>query len=514
MADITGNEGNNLLIGTNDEDTVTGNGGNDFIIGRGGEDELLGGTGNDFIDGGSDDDEIDGGAGNDRIFGQDGEDQIDGGDGDDVIFGGADDDEIDGGEGNNDISGGDGDDDIDAGSGNDVVDGGAGRDRIDVGAGDDVVEGGDGDDRITGGEGNDELRGGQGQDRIRAGEGDDLLFGDAGDDQLLGDFGNDTINGGDGIDTIEGDEGDDIIDGGQGNDRIDGGDGDDSITGGLGQDRIRGEDGRDTIFVRSAEEGNGDRINGGSGGDDFDTLNLAGAGPIRLVGLRDDADGNSQSGRVEFLDDSGNVTGQLQFSEIEQIVPCFAAGTMIATPNGEIAVEALNAGDKVITRDNGMQEIRWIGKKTLGQPILDASPHLQPIKIQKGALGFGLPDRDLFVSPNHRVLMMSEEVDLYFDSGEVLAAAKHLTDLDGIDVVEMSAVTYWHILFDNHQVILSNGAWTESFQPSDYSLKGVGKEQREEILGLFPNLRDPVGQDAFGAARMTLKAHEVRLLTK
>ena len=75
--------------------------------------------------------------------------------------------------------------------------------------------------------------------------------------------------------------------------------------------------------------------------DDYDTLDLSGLGPLRIVGETVDADGDSTSGTVEFLDGTGAVTGTLEFTEIENLIPCFTPGTVIATPKGERLVEEL-----------------------------------------------------------------------------------------------------------------------------------------------------------------------------
>ena len=197
-----------------------------------------------------------------------------------------------------------------------------------------------------------------------------------------------------------------------------------------------------------------------------------------------------------------------------EVLPCFTPGTLIATPKGERLVEDLEVGDRVITRDNGIQEIRWIGRKELTGFQLARKPHLKPVLIQQGALGKNLPEHDLLVSPNHRVLVANDKTALYFEEREVLAAAKHLTGLDGVDEVDTLGVTYIHMMFDNHEVVLSNGAWTESFQPGDLSLRGIGDEQRQEIFELFPELEHAEGLKAYGAARRSLKKHEAQLLTE
>ena len=177
-------------------------------------------------------------------------------------------------------------------------------------------------------------------------------------------------------------------------------------------------------------------------------------------------------------------------------------------------MESLRAGDKVVTRDNGIQEIRWVGEKGLTGQDLRLNSHLQPIFIKRGALGNGLPEQDMMVSPNHRLLVANDRTQLYFDEHEVLVAAKHLVGTQGVHAVEAIGVNYIHFMFDRHEVVLSNGAWTESFQPGDYTLKGMGNAQRNEILELFPELKSEKGLEDYQAARRTLKRHEARLLVK
>lgn len=301
--------------------------------------------------------------------------------------------------------------------------------------------------------------------------------------------------------------GDDVLYGGDGNDTIYGEAGDDTIVGGAGDDTLIGGDDRDTFI---GAEGN-DIVDGGTGGDDYDTLDLTGTN-FTITSQTLDADGDSTSGTIDFFDDDGNFTNTMQFSEIENIVPCFTPGTRIATPQGERLVEELEVGDRVITRDNGIQEIRWIGVRRLNGLELALSDHLQPVLIRKGALGKGLPERDMMVSPQHRVLMANDRTALYFEDREVLVAAKHLVGMDGIERVERASVTYIHFMFDQHEVVLSDGAWTESFQPGDLSLRGMDREQRQELLELFPELATEGGVKGYQAARRSLKKHEAALL--
>ena len=426
--------------------------------------------------------------------------------GDDTILGGAGDDTLSGNGGADEIVGNAGADEIFGGQGNDSLAGGDDDDTLEGGTGDDLLRGQTGNDLGDGGDGDDEVRGGMGYDTLFGGAGNDNLRGDEGNDVLAGGGGNDTITGNDGDDDISGGDGDDSLLGGNGNDTISGGDGNDVLSGGADRDLFE-------------DVGAGDTIDGGTGdsnandvNDDFDTLDLSGLGPLRVVGETVDADGNSTSGTVEFLDGAGAVTGTLEFAEIENIIPCFTPGTVIATANGERLVEELREGDRIITRDNCLQKIRWVGRRDLSGRELLQVPHLKPVLIRAGSLGRGLPERDMVVSPNHRLLMQSDRSALYFADREVLAAAKHLTGLGGVDRVETSAISYIHFMFDQHEVVLSNGAWTESFQPGEQVLDGIGDAQRDEIFELFPELREAEGIEAYQAARRSLKKHEARLL--
>ncbi len=187
-------------------------------------------------------------------------------------------------------------------------------------------------------------------------------------------------------------------------------------------------------------------------------------------------------------------------------VNCFTPGTLIATPTGERPVEDLRPGDKVRTRDNGAQTIRWIGGKTLDGPLLRIARELHPVMIRAGALGDGLPTRDLRLSPGHRLLLLGDHAMLDAAEAEVFVFARHLAGTRGIFRETVSRVRYIHFLCDRHEVVLSNGAWTESFQPDAPALDGLCARAREELLTLFPELGAPLGGEAFAPARPTRMA--------
>lgn len=198
---------------------------------------------------------------------------------------------------------------------------------------------------------------------------------------------------------------------------------------------------------------------------------------------------------------------------LQQAVPCFAAGSVIATPQGSSLIEDLQAGDRVTTGDSGVQVIRWIGATHVDARRLDLQPNLRPITIRKGALGPDLPADDLTVSPQHRVLVRSRIGRRLFGEDEVLVAAKHLLGLPGIEVrCPAEGVTYYHMLFDRHELVLSNGAWTESLFPGPQAMHAVGAAARREILSLFPELAQTDSRPQ--GARRFLSGREARSLSE
>lgn len=161
-------------------------------------------------------------------------------------------------------------------------------------------------------------------------------------------------------------------------------------------------------------------------------------------------------------------------------VVCFAQGTLIETADGPRAVETLAPGDLVLTRDAGMQPLRW-----LGQTQVAAQGALAPIVISKGVLA---NSRDLTLSPQHAVLLDDWRAEMFFGASEVLVRACDLLGHDGVYRKPGGVVTYCHLLFDAHHLVLSEGAWTESLYPGDMTLQSVNPDARKEIARMFPDL--------------------------
>lgn len=168
---------------------------------------------------------------------------------------------------------------------------------------------------------------------------------------------------------------------------------------------------------------------------------------------------------------------------------CFAVDTEILTDKGKVPIQKLAVGDMVLTRDRGFQPLRWIGRRVVGADELRVNEKLYPIVIGRGALGENSPERDLRVSPQHRVLIKSVIAERMFETDEVLVAAHKLLSVDGIDIDSaVDSVEYFHLLFDRHEIIVANGTWSESLLLGKQALMSMGPEYRQEISALFPEV--------------------------
>ncbi|WP_160000057.1 Hint domain-containing protein [Roseomonas sp. 18066] len=137
----------------------------------------------------------------------------------------------------------------------------------------------------------------------------------------------------------------------------------------------------------------------------------------------------------------------------DSFATCFLAGTRIATPEGERAIETLSIGDRVLTATGEALPIRWIGRQTVVAAFADRA-RAWPVRIGAGALGQGLPRRDLFVSPDHALLVEG-----------LLVQAGALVGQPGIARVTQPAprFTYHHLELPKHALVLAEGAAAESF---------------------------------------------------
>lgn len=493
---ISGTPSNDTITGTSGDDSIEGLGGDDVIDGQAGNDTIHGGTGADTITGGAGNDLAYGGTYGDSIHGGDGADTLHGDVGNDTLHGDRDADELYGGGGRDVIAGGEGNDTLYGGDGNDSIMGGDDHDSIIGGAGNDTIRGNAGNDWAFGDAGDDRLSGGSGNDTFYGDVGNDLLFGEEGDDRLYGGMDHDLLYGGDGADSLYGGSGDDTFYGGAGVDSMSGHDGDDVFYV-SGNDSAWGMEGADSFVVDFTDGDVGNVfIDGGSQAgstSDYDSLSL---GPgISLVGgsLSEtlDADGNSYSGSALVTD--GTNTYTVQYSEIEHrdfgAPVCFLGGSLVRTRHGLRPIETLRPGDLIQTCDNGFQPIIWIGSQRLHPDARIPRNQADPIRIRADALGPGVPERDLGISPQHRILISSRIADRIFGEREIFVPAKYLLGLPGVEQAPTCGpVHYFHLLLDRHEVILANEVRAESFHPGPEAMKALDPIARTELATLCPDL--------------------------
>ncbi len=154
---------------------------------------------------------------------------------------------------------------------------------------------------------------------------------------------------------------------------------------------------------------------------------------------------------------SGNVVGQTGGSDTvtltsANIPACFASGTRLTGASGPVAVEALRVGDLVLTASGRLAPVRWLGHREVAPARHPLPFDVMPVRVTAGALGDGVPMRDLVLSPDHAVF-----------AGSRLVPIRHL--INGISIVPewRSRVTYWHVELDRHDVILAEGTPCESY---------------------------------------------------
>jgi hypothetical protein len=159
---------------------------------------------------------------------------------------------------------------------------------------------------------------------------------------------------------------------------------------------------------------------------------------------------------------------------IEGDVPCYCRGTLILTEAGERSVEALAIGDLVMTESGGLRPIKWIGRRSYDGRFIRGNRDVLPVAVAAGALGEGLPARDLWVSPGHA---------LYLD--DLLVPALLL--VNGLTITQaetVEQVDYFHIEFEGHEIIFAESAPAESYVESD---NRRGFHNADEFYALYPD---------------------------
>ncbi|MGO9358042.1 MAG: Hint domain-containing protein, partial [Xanthobacteraceae bacterium] len=174
-------------------------------------------------------------------------------------------------------------------------------------------------------------------------------------------------------------------------------------------------------------------------------------------------------------------TTELEAITFEANPPCYCRGTLIRTNRGQTTVERLKIGDKIMTMSGAARAIKWIGRRSYGGRFVMGRKDVLPVCIRAGALADNLPRRDLWISPHHA---------MYLEG--VLIEAKDL--VNGVSIVQaehVEKVEYFHIELDTHDVLIAEGALSESFIDDDS--RGMF-HNAHEYRALYPDELAPPAQ--------------------
>lgn len=170
--------------------------------------------------------------------------------------------------------------------------------------------------------------------------------------------------------------------------------------------------------------------------------------------------------------------------EEPEALAAYAGDTLIDTPDGPRAAATLAAGDVVTTLANGSRPLRWVGRRRVSALEMLAHPGLRPVAFAPGTMG---NDRALLVSPRKRLLIDDWRAAVYFGEDRVLVSASALVDDQAArQVLPADGVDYVVLLCDRHEILLAEGALSESFHPGEAGLAGLSAKDRTALAGIVP----------------------------
>jgi hypothetical protein len=184
---------------------------------------------------------------------------------------------------------------------------------------------------------------------------------------------------------------------------------------------------------------------------------------------------------------------------------CLCAGTLVLTSSGNRLVELLRTGDLVLNDRGEAKQIAWIGHSKLSRADLIRNAQLRPVRIAAGVFGVGCPAQDLDVSPQHRIVIEGALPDLLFAQERVLVPAKYLIGTLAEQVEPVADVQYYHILLEDHELLVTNGLVTESFQPARRMIEVMSPDMQSMVMAVI---------DALGAEHMLTRKDALRSLNQ
>mgnify|MGYP001765057643 CR=1 FL=1 len=207
-------------------------------------------------------------------------------------------------------------------------------------------------------------------------------------------------------------------------------------------------------------------------------------------------DGSGVEQRIFFFPDPniqsaaniGNIrNGSIGLEPAYQI-DCLCAGTGLLTPNGYRPVESIQVGDFLLNDRGEAKQVIWTGSTVISVGQLTHDIDRRPIKIAANTFGHGCPAVDLFVSPQHRIVIEGAAPTLLFGEDRVLVPAKFLVGTLAERVMPTEPVHYHHILLEDHELVLSDGLVSESFQPARRTLDVMSEENQQRLVAAIQAL--------------------------
>jgi autotransporter-associated beta strand protein len=255
---------------------------------------------------------------------------------------------------------------------------------------------------------------------------------------------------------------------------------------GAGSGAITFETGTQTLRIETAALQGGDFSNvikGFASGDRIDLANSnathADLGADNVLTISGGTTGTvtihldpSESFAGEFFHLASDGGSGLYITENSQ--PCYCRGTLVLTDRGERRVEELQIGDKLVTLAGAQRPIKWIGRRGYAGRYILGRQDILPICIKVGALGDGIPRRDLWISPHHAM----------FIDGVLIEARDLVNDVSIVQSTGIDEVEYFHLELETHDVILAEGAASETFIDDDSRMMF---HNAHEYARLYPN---------------------------
>lgn len=180
-------------------------------------------------------------------------------------------------------------------------------------------------------------------------------------------------------------------------------------------------------------------------------------GVALAVGNNVIAAGAGGAGAITFTHSGGTQT--IVINSITATVNCFLTGTHIATPQGEVAVETLQPGDRIITADGAETTVKWLGQQSIA-PRFARPEKINPIRFAAGALGDNTPTRDLYLTADHAIAIDG----VLYNAGALVNGST----ISQVRDMPLDGFTYWHVETDCHELILAEGVASESYLDADW----------------------------------------------